>query len=237
MNDIEIKLLVDYFPFLHDLNILSITIRLVLCIICGGIVGLERIRKSKPMGIRTHVIVTIGATITMMTSQYISQLYETADPGRLGAQVVSGIGFLGAGAIMINSRHKVKGITTAAGLWTSACIGLSIGIGFYELAILGTLLILFTELVLGKLNNYVLASSPIMEIYVEFKKIGHFSDFITKIKEYDIEVTDIDLVEGTPPSTNIGAIVTINTKMSTEEKMEFTMAIKEMNGIKFVEKL
>lgn len=120
---------------LHEPNIVTIVIRVLLALIIGGIIGLERESKKQAAGFRTYMLVCLGATLVMMTNQYICNVFEAGDPSRLGAQVISGIGFLGAGTIIVTRKSQVRGLTTAAGLWSAACIGLAIGIGFYEGAI------------------------------------------------------------------------------------------------------
>lgn len=129
------------FHAIREITYVSILFRLLLSVIIGGILGLERGRKNRPAGLRTYILVCLGSTVVMMTNQYVSQCLNTGDPVRMGAQVLSGIGFLGAGSIMKTGRNQIRGITTAAGLWASACIGLAIGIGFYEAAIAGGILI------------------------------------------------------------------------------------------------
>ena len=115
--------------------------RLACALICGGIIGIERSYKRRPAGFRTHILICIGAAITTLTSQYLYlNMHYFTDMARLGAQVVAGIGFIGAGTIIVTKRQSVKGLTTAAGLWTSAIIGLAFGGGFYEGGILATVL-------------------------------------------------------------------------------------------------
>ena len=115
---------------LKELNSISVTVRLMLSLVCGGILGVERGRKKRPAGFRTYMLVCMGAALVMITNQYIVEVYGGSDPARMGAQVISGIGFLGAGTIIVTGRNRVKGLTTAAGLWAAACVGLSLGIGF-----------------------------------------------------------------------------------------------------------
>ena len=146
---------------LRELNWISIVLRLALAIICGGIIGIERGRKGRTAGFRTHVLVCIGAALTVLTNQYMMQYFGGGDPARLGAQVINGIGFLGAGTIIVTGRHKVKGLTTAAGLWACACMGLAIGIGFYEAAIAACVLILFVNSALHRMDNYVVSKSKV----------------------------------------------------------------------------
>mgnify|MGYP001027887749 CR=1 FL=1 len=107
----------------------------MLTLTIGGMIGLERGSKNQSAGFRTYMLVCLGAASVMMTNQYICDHFESGDPSRLGAQVISGIGFLGAGTIIVTKRNQVRGLTTAAGLWSSACLGLAVGIGFYEGAV------------------------------------------------------------------------------------------------------
>lgn len=121
-------------------SIVEITVKLLLALLCGGILGIEREHKKRPAGFRTYMLVSLGSALVMMTNQYIWEYYGIGDPTRMGAQVINGIGFLGAGTIIVTGHNRVKGLTTAAGLWTAACIGLAIGIGFYEGAVIGTIM-------------------------------------------------------------------------------------------------
>ena len=123
------------FDFVRDMSFLAVTVRLALAVICGGIIGLEREYKRRPAGFRTHILICLGAAMTTLTSQYLClEMHFYTDVGRLGAQVIAGIGFIGAGTIIVTKRKQVKGLTTAAGLWASACLGLAIGAGFYSCA-------------------------------------------------------------------------------------------------------
>ena len=140
--------------YLREMNVASVLLRLTVAMLFGGFIGLERERKRRPAGFRTYMLVCLGAALTMLLSQYESYMvthawHETAmeiglrtDVSRFGAQVINGIGFLGAGTIIVTGKQEVKGLTTAAGLWASACMGLAIGAGFYECVLLGFLLIL-----------------------------------------------------------------------------------------------
>ena len=99
----------------------------------GGIVGVEREKKGRPAGLRTYMLVCSGSALVMMTNQYLAVCYPQVDVSRMASQVISGIGFLGAGTIILTGKNQVRGLTTAAGLWAVACLGLAIGIGFYSL--------------------------------------------------------------------------------------------------------
>lgn len=119
--------------YLRDFNIVTVTLRLVLAFLFGGIIGMDRERKGRPAGMRTHILVCLGSSMTTMSGFFVVHtLGIESDPLRISAQVISGIGFLGVGTILITGRMHVKGLTTAAGLWTTASIGIALGAGFYE---------------------------------------------------------------------------------------------------------
>ena len=165
-------MLADKFPWLLEPNIFTLIIRTLLALICGGLIGFERDAHGSAAGLRTHMLVCLGAMIAMTTGIFTAT-YFSGDASRIGAQVVSGIGFLGAGTIMVTKGH-VKGLTTAAGLWTSACIGLALGVGFYEIAIVGTIAVFFVERSLKGLSKKI------------FKTYGERNeDFVLGAKEID----------------------------------------------------
>ena len=128
-----------------DVNIIGAISKLLLSLTLGAVIGIERRRKGQIAGLRTFALIPMGATLAMLISIYIPQEYmglKNGDPGRIAAQVVSGVGFLGAGAI-IQMKGSVRGLTTAAGIWMAACIGLAVGAGMYLISIIATLLIIF----------------------------------------------------------------------------------------------
>ncbi len=130
--------------FLREINMMSIILRITVAMLCGGAIGIERGRSNQAAGMRTYMIVSLGASVVMLTGQWLFVEFQTGDPSRLGAQVISGIGFLGAGSIIISGKTRIRGLTTAAGLWVSACIGLSIGSGFIEVGLAATLAVYIT---------------------------------------------------------------------------------------------
>lgn len=149
------------FDGVRDVTVLSTTLRMLLAVVCGGLIGLEREYKRRPAGFRTHILICLGAAMTTLTSQFLYlNLHYYTDMARLGAQVVAGIGFIGAGAIIVTRRRRVKGLTTAAGLWAAAIVGLCLGGGFYEGGIFATALILAAEMFLSKLEYRMLDNAP-----------------------------------------------------------------------------
>lgn len=222
---------------LREVNLLSIFVRVVLALLIGGLIGIERGRKNRPAGFRTYMLVCLGSTLVMMTNQYVFQAFNTSDPVRMGAQVVSGIGFLGAGTIMVTGRHQVKGITTAAGLWAAACCGLAIGIGFYEGALIGGATTLFVMAALGNLDETIRKHGRMIELYVEFSSKKPFSSFLQFMRENDFEMTDIQINKNKyVKDVDICAIISVRSciKRSHEEMMEF---VANAAGISYVEEL
>lgn len=194
--------------YLRDLNTASVFIRLILALILGGLIGLDRALRHRPAGPRTYALVCVGAALTMVLSQYEYVMLTTdwapmaeavglkTDVSRFGAQVINGIGFLGAGTVIATNQQKVKGLTTASGLWASACLGLVVGSGFYEAAIFAFLLILVTMWLLRPLEEVIIERSRNINIYVEFRSIADMGEILKTIKDQDINIFDMDIHHG-----------------------------------------
>ena len=145
-----------------------VLIKLTLAAIIGGVIGMERGKQGRAAGMRTHILVTVGAALTVMIGLFANTvLGYTLDPPRISAQVISGIGFLGVGTILLKGRFQITGLTTAAGLWCTASIGLAIGVGFYEGAIFAFLLMVLVVRLLHKLEYKLIKRSDRFGIYLE----------------------------------------------------------------------
>ena len=177
----------------RELTIASLVLRILLSIVLGGAIGLERGLKNRAAGLRTYMLVCMGACIVMVTNQYIYQAYGTGDPVRMGAQVVSGIGFLGAGSIIVTARNQIKGLTTAAGLWASACVGLAVGIGLYEVALMGTASIFIILTLMHNIDDRLRHNSKRLDVYVELKKGVPISVFFDFIRTHNIEHSTLQM--------------------------------------------
>ena len=215
----------------------SIFIRLALAMLCGGILGLERGKKNRPAGFRTYMLVCVGATLVMLTNQYLCELYGTGDPARLGAQVISGIGFLGAGTIIVTGRNRVKGLTTAAGLWADACLGLAIGVGFYSAAIIGCTLILLVMSVLHRLDDRMIAHARNVDLYMEFKKMSDLGVFMTEIKEFGMKITEIEMTKSNS-AEDIGVAVLLTLKLDKKRPhTEIMELLSRVEGVCYLEEI
>lgn len=194
--------------YLRDFNTASVFLRLILALVMGGLIGLDRGLRHRPAGPRTYTLVCIGASLTMVLSQYEYVMLTTdwapmaeavglkTDVSRFGAQVINGIGFLGAGTVIATNQQKVKGLTTASGLWASACLGLVIGAGFYEAAIFAFLIILVTMWLLRPVEEYFIERSRNLNIYVEVRSMGDLGEVLRTIKEQEISIFDMDIHHG-----------------------------------------
>ena len=180
-------------------------IRILLAVLVGGLLGLERERRSSPAGFRTYMLVAIGSTMTVMLSQYLDLMLATQwrdaaqavgathDVSRFGAQVINGVGFLGAGSIMLTGRKRVKGLTTAAGLWASACLGLAIGAGYYECVLVSVALIHVCMYAFPALENRLIARSRYMNVLAELGGMENLGPVLGTLREQGVTVFDIDL--------------------------------------------
>ena len=194
-----------YLDYFRELNIYSMMLRILLAMLVGGVIGFERERKGRPAGFRTYMLVAIGAASTVMLSQYYNLLFSDrwaevaavmgikTDVSRFAAQVINGVGFLGAGTIIVTGRQEVKGLTTAACLWASACMGIAVGAGFYECVLVGFCLILISIRFLPHVDNYILKKSRRLFVYVEMDSIENLGVIINHVKQKNIQMFDIDL--------------------------------------------
>ena len=178
----------------HDVNLVGATFKLLLSLIIGSAIGLERRRKGQVAGMRTFSLICMGATLAMLISIYIPQEYlglKNGDPGRIAAQVISGIGFLGAGAI-IQIKGSVKGLTTAAGIWMTAAIGLAIGAGMYLISIVAAAIVLFALKTAERLETTLFKSGE--SKIIRIKTHGIITDlapFRANLTEHHIHVVDV----------------------------------------------
>ena len=222
---------IDVIGNLRDLNYLSIMVRMILAVLCGGIIGYDREKKGRPAGFRTHILVCIGSSLVMITSQFIiSVLKMDTDPTRMGAQVISGIGFLGAGTILTTSKQHVKGLTTAAGLWACSSMGLAIGIGFYEGAILGCAFILASMKILQGFETFLLSKSDIVEIYIEVTCVEGIGAMIGFMTENQMSITHSETVTNKEGNSSIGLFISA-TKIKDKSTEKIIESIKNQEMV------
>ena len=232
----------------------DVCLRLGLAMLCGGIIGVERGRKHRPAGFRTYILVCVGAALTMVLSSYLAEMHEVwcatlvgvedsfkdspSDYSRFGAQVINGIGFLGAGTIIITGKNQVKGMTTAAGLWASACMGLAIGAGFYWGALVGCTLMILTVTVFAKIETFITSRSRNITIYLEFDQTDNVAEIVETIKARGVRIFDVELMKANQGGSSKypGAILV----MRLPKKITHTALVTEIakvDSVRMIEEL
>ena len=195
----------ESFWFFRELNLGSMMLRILLAMLVGGVIGFERERRGRAAGFRTYIMVSMGAAVTVILGQYLDVMlgsflrdaYEIVgrrtDVARLGTYVISGVGFLAAGTIIVTGKQEVMGLTTAAGLWASACLGLAVGAGFIECVAVSFVLITLSIWVFPAVEAAVVSSSRDMHVYLETENIEQFSNIIGFIKHENIILRDVEI--------------------------------------------
>ena len=222
---------------LREVTLLSVVVRVVIAIIVGGLIGLERGLKNRPAGLRTYMVVCLGACLIMLTNQYIYQTTQDGDPVRMGAQVVSGIGFLGAGTIVVTRRNQIKGLTTAAGLWATAGVGLAVGVGFYEAALVGGLAIFTVMTLLQKMDNKMHRKTKILELYVELNKDCSLGDYLRSVRAMDIEVRETNREKDHDAEDGTRAYFSVLQLQKHQPHVEIIDQIRTIPGVVCVEEM
>lgn len=220
--------MVAVLQYLQQFNFATICIRLLLAVVAGGIIGQERGKHGSAAGFRTHILVCVGSAMTALTGIYVNNVIGTGDVMRLAAQVVSGIGFLGAGMIIVKNGNTITGLTTAAGMWATASIGVALGYGFYSGAAIATIGCVFTAAFLTRLER----KRKFTKIYIELNADKNVGFVLDKVRE---EIDSEVLVEPVSPKSNlsdsIGMYMTISSPKYNTDAKEL---LNNIEGIKFI---
>ena len=230
--------MIESLNVLRDVNVLSVTVRLLLAVVCGGAIGIEREFKRRPAGFRTHILICLGAAMTTLTSQFLSlNMNYNTDVARLGAQVVAGIGFIGAGTIIVTRRQRVKGLTTAAGLWAAAIVGLAIGGGFYEGGVFATILILLAELVFSRMEYRMMDNAPEINLYMEYQDKGSLERVLRIFRDRQLTILHMEITRAVG-SEGYNACALFSLRLNKSCKVgELLKSILAEEGIVSVEEL
>lgn len=213
---------------LSEINVISVFVRMVLAMMLCGVIGIERGIKNRPAGFMTYLLVGCSSTLIMITNQYIADKYVGIDPTRMAAQVVSGIGFLGAGTIITTSKREIRGLTTAAGLWAAAAVGLAIGIGFYSAAVIGTVLIMLSLIWLKKIDAYVKTHARVIEIYLEYNREFLMKKLLDYLEEQQYELFDMEIGK---IKTLDGELGNLNFMLDLKQKVNHGILISQIEEI------
>ena len=218
---------------LRKLTLLAVVLRTLTAIGLGGIIGRERGLKNRPAGLRTYMLVCIGASAVMMIDQYVCQVWDRGDPMRLGAQVISGIGFLGAGTIMVTSHNQIKGLTTAAGLWAAACLGLAVGIGLYEVALTAGAGVYVVLTALHNWDERMRSRARLADLYVELEEDRTLGSFIRSAHGQGLELRNIQREEEGP---TVCFLVTVESRDRLNSR-QLLKAVRQLEGVSYGELL
>ena len=229
--------MIEKIKILRELTLPSILLRIFLSMLFSGILGYEREKKHRPAGFRTYIIVCLGSTLAMMTGLYISALTGSSDPARIPAQAISGIGFLGAGTILVTRQNRVRGLTTAAGLWAVACLGLSLGAGFYTGALIFFTAIWVSIWILRFVDNRLTDHLKAVHLYVEFSNIEYISKFLSLAREQNCTVNNLEIsrTENDKKEASLSATMT----MHFREAVAYSQIIEtygSLEGVIFIRK-
>ncbi len=231
--------MITFFDNLRNLTFVSVFVRMILSLLCGGLVGIEREYKRRSAGFRTHILICVGACMTTLTGQFLSiYMHYTTDMSRLGAQVIAGIGFIGAGAIITTSKRQVRGLTTSAGLFSVAIIGLTFGAGFYEGGIVATILIFVVESLFSKFEYNIKTVASDKTMYIEYKNKETLAEIFEIFDSHNLKIDNIEISklskteqEKEPLSC---AIITVQPKQKGSVKV-ITEEILKLDSVKIAE--
>ena len=214
----------EVFDFLTEFNAVTVVIRVVLAALAGALVGLEREFHGRAAGMRTHMMVALGAALAAMIGMFtVTELGIDSDPMRVGAQVISGVGFLGAGTILLRGGgSRITGLTTAAGLWTAASIGLAVGIGFYVGAFMTGIAAMLTFTLITSLEKFLNRKRRRMAIYLELEDVDAVSPMLEMLRtEYGLMEAQVTPPRsGTAPHVGMEILVQVPQKLSTSENLK-----------------
>lgn len=189
---LPVTVLMRILTYLQEFNGVSIVLRLVLATLFGGIIGIEREVKGRSAGFRTFTLVCIGSALGTIVNLYLFEITGNTDVARIPAGILSGIGFLGVGTIIVTKRSHVKGLTTAAGLWVTASLGIALGAGMIWVSVAGFLLILLTISILQNLSHYIAGHNRLINLYVEMAKESDVNALVNYIREKDYQIVTME---------------------------------------------
>ena len=222
---------------LREVTYWAVALRISAAVLIGGLIGLERGLKHRAAGLRTYMLVCVGACLVMLTNQYIYQVFGAGDPVRMGAQVVSGIGFLGAGTIIVTRRSQIKGLTTAAGLWSAAGVGLALGVGFYEAALMGSVAVFVVMTLLQRMDNKMHRKSKHMEIYFELDHTLSLGDFMRWVQQENVDIRDVQREHESDTEAGIRAYIATLKAAKRRSRGDLLDKIRNLPGVTYLEEM
>lgn len=226
--------MLSIFDSLRDVTFGTVLVRMLFAVVCGGAIGMERSFKNRPAGFRTHILICVGATVASVTGIYLYvNLHQPADISRIGAQVVSGLGFIGGGTIIVTKKQTIKGLTTAAGLWASGIIGLAIGAGFYEGALIATALVLFAETFFFRFSQRIKGSSGFV-VVLRYHHKEALDVVMRYCKDHRVAIHNLRVTSESESDTSVyTAVISLRTRyaLDEQEEQEVLRKIRAVEGV------
>ena len=223
--------------YLQEFNAVSIFVRLLMALVCGGLLGIERSKKHQAAGVRTFSLVCLGSTLIILTNEFICIKCGGGDTSRMAAQVISGIGFLGAGTIMVTSNNRIKGLTTASCLWISAIIGLCIGSGLLVISFFCFLITMGTLRILEIFNERMYKYDPMLIMYMEVDAKNGIQDLRTYAKNNYYVIKSIHRKREKPLSRNDLCIDVEFDLVKKTNHDQVISALTQLNNIHYIEEI
>ena len=223
-------MVLEKIEILRELTLPSILLRTFLAMVLSGILGYEREKRHRPAGFRTYLVVCLGSTLAMMVGIYLTTIFDSIDAGRIPAQVISGIGFLGAGTILVTRQNQVKGLTTAAGLWVVAIVGLCCGTAFYEGAVYATILVLVAEVFFSKLEYRLLRETKEVAVYTEYASSSCLEDIIARCHTLGVKIVDVEITRKDDESGRSCALLALLSRQGAGRE-DILRELSEIEGV------
>ena len=222
---------------LHELTFLSMVLRFLTATLAGAVIGYSRGKAQHAAGLRTHILVCIGAAGAMIVGEYLVSVrgFDT-DAARMPAQVISGIGFLGAGSIIVTGRSHVTGLTTAAGLWASACMGLAAGAGYFSCVLVMCVLILLVLEILYKVDKHYVSQSRQMFLYLEMQRGTRMGTVLSLLNEHHVRVYAFDRL-GTDTEECLGYRLNVEIEDRDLHRSDLITMMSGIDGVLYVSEM
>ena len=229
--------MLSFFDPLRGMGFGAVLFRMILACLCGALIGLERSYKNKSAGFRTHILVCLGACIASLTGLYLYLVVHLpTDMSRIGAQVITGLGFIGGGTIIVTRDKTVRGLTTAAGMWASGIIGLAVGAGFYEGALSALVIILFIETVMDRFRSHI-RKAPEFRVAVSYYTRPDLDNILRYFKDRNCSITNLQITGSTEGAVPVySALVSLRSGYELSPEVLLTH-IRSMEGIISAEKI
>lgn len=231
------EIIQNFFEWLEDFNAVSVAVRLVCATLMGALIGMERATKKRSAGLRTFALVCLGAALTMVVNEYMYEKYNYGDPVRLAAQVISGIGFLGMGTIVVTGKNQVKGLTTAATLWVTGALGICVGSGYVMASIYTFVLMMIIIKVLAFVSRFWENHTREVELYVEVKRESGIKEVMEQMKGSGYKIVSMEKMQDKTlfeDTEGMAVELDLGKKMSHEVVIG---ELSELSSVKYVEEI